>query len=550
MTEDLHNDIDDLFRSGLEGKEDTPSPGVWSAIEKALPPAPAPLPPASSAPPAVGGSTSTIIFKGLIGAAVVAIIGTATYLFSSNKNEANTSAGNQPTTENAAIKVPVNTDQPVSATYHQERKPSASDETQAADNEVASRATLRPEFDHEARPSANPENQTALKSQETRAFTENLSVKSGNKQESGRSVSSIDITNALTIRNSVPILKAAKTANPRRGVDLVPSKRNSETAILQSSLPSANNTANSSLSEWKVAHTNALIERKGNTLSSSISTPTTIPYSVIPFLGRISSTETSGPADKSEAAKLKRNNWTSRIYLIPGVSLNMTTMHVEENKSFGPRIGREHIEFKETEQTKTTVSPGIMAGFAISPRISVQTGISEYRNNIDVSPKQIKAVRDRDGKVRYRLDCSSGSYFLDPKAGTAPTVGDSLRISSSEIRMRYVTIPMSVRVNFGNDKVKIFATAGTDFNVLAGKQTSTSLSPASGEKVNPVRTEGTRKQYLNGTVGAGIEIKAGKRLGIMLMPQYRFPMGNMNEDGPVLTYPKTFSVTSGIRIGF
>jgi hypothetical protein len=27
-------------------------------------------------------------------------------------------------------------------------------------------------------------------------------------------------------------------------------------------------------------------------------------------------------------------------------------------------------------------------------------------------------------------------------------------------------------------------------------------------------------------------------------------MGNMNEDGPVLTYPKTFSVTSGIRIGF
>jgi hypothetical protein len=116
--------------------------------------------------------------------------------------------------------------------------------------------------------------------------------------------------------------------------------------------------------------------------------------------------------------------------------------------------------------------------------------------------------------------------------------------------MRYVTVPLSVRVNFGNDNVKIFATAGTDINILAGKQTSTSLSPASSEKINPVRTEGTRKQYLNGTIGAGVEIKAGKRLGILLMPQYRFPMGNMNEDGPVLTYPKTFSVTSGVRIGF
>lgn len=247
---------------------------------------------------------------------------------------------------------------------------------------------------------------------------------------------------------------------------------------------------------------------------------------------------------------MKRNEWRSKIYLTPIMSLNMTTMEVEENESFGPRIGREHLEFRETEDTRTTLSPGIIAGYALTPRISVQTGISELKNNISVSPKQIRAVRDRDGKVRYRMDCSSGSYFLDPKAGTSPAVGDSLKIASSEIKMRYLSIPLSVRVNVGNDKVKLFATAGTDINILAGKQTRTSLSASSSDKVSPIRTEGTRKQYLTGSLGAGVEIKAGKRLGIMLMPQYRFPLGNMNEEGPVLTYPKTFSVTSGVRIRF
>ena len=89
MTEDLHNDIDDLFRSGLEGKEDTPSPDVWAAIAKGLPATPpsaaAPSVPGATPPPAVGGGTSTIILKGLIGAAIVAILGTAVYFMTAKE---------------------------------------------------------------------------------------------------------------------------------------------------------------------------------------------------------------------------------------------------------------------------------------------------------------------------------------------------------------------------------------------------------------------------------------------------------------------------------
>ncbi len=547
MTEDLHNDIDDLFRSGLEGKEDMPSPGVWSAIEKALPPAPSPLPPTSATPPATGGWTSTMLFKGLIGAAVVAIIGTAAYIITSNNNEANAPKNDRPKTENTNIEAPLNKDGAVKGPQLQSTKPDGSDETKAIDAQQELESTIIPEAAKEALPSVNQKNQTTRISPEPGRSTENPSLKSEDRRESGISGSTIEKPSVSSSVIAATTGKAANATRAPKAGDVVPGTKQSGKAILQSGLPAANIQADTRIAEPKAARTTALIDRKEKVIPSFISTPAIIPYSSIPFPGGVATTGSTG---QSGSATLKRNDWKSRIYLVPLISLNMTTMDVEENRAYGPRIGREHIEFKETEQTKTTVSPGIIAGFAINPRISVQTGISEFRNNISVSPKQIRAVRDRDGKVRYRMDCSSGSYFLEPKSGSTPSVGDSLRIASSEIRMRYVTVPLSVRVNFGNDNVKIFATAGTDINILAGKQTSTSLSPASSEKINPVRTEGTRKQYLNGTIGAGVEIKAGKRLGILLMPQYRFPMGNMNEDGPVLTYPKTFSVTSGVRIGF
>jgi Outer membrane protein beta-barrel domain len=547
MTEDLHNDIDDLFRSGLEGKEDMPSPGVWSAIEKALPPAPSPLPPTSATPPTTGGWTSTMLFKGLIGAAVVAIIGTAAYIITSNNNEANAPTNDRPKTEYSNIEAPLNTDGAVKGPQLQSTKADGSDETKSIDAEDELESTIIPEAEKKALPPVNQKNQTTRISPEPGRSTENPALKSEDRRESGISGSTIENPSVSSSVIAATTGKAANATRTPKAGDVVPGTKQSGKAILQSGLTAANIQADTRIAEPKAARTTALIDRKEKVNQSSISTPAILPYSSSQFPGGVAA---AGSKGQSGSSTLKRNNWKSRIYLVPLISLNMTNMDVEENRAYGPRIGREHIEFKETEQTKSTVSPGIMAGFAIHPRISVQTGISEFKNNISVSPKQIRAVRDLDGKVRYRMDCSSGSYFLEPRSGSTPSVGDSLRIASSEIRMRYVTVPLSVRVNFGNDNVKIFATAGTDINILAGKQTSTSLSPASSEKINPVRTEGTRKQYLNGTIGAGVEIKAGKRLGILLMPQYRFPMGNMNEDGPVLTYPKTFSVTSGVRIGF
>ena len=550
MTEDLHNDIDDLFRSGLEGKEDMPSPDVWAAISKGLPSTP-PSAPAATTPtqaPAVGGGSTSIILKGLIGAALVALIGTAVYFMTGREKNAVEPEVPENKTERTEIQQPLKTSETTGIVTKEAEADNISLPPQASNNGtempdqasgITEKAEPRASVDDIPNQGPTSEKGTAAHKEALQPNADRRLIPTDPGTVKDSRLSGVTKTPVPTGNkpSSSPRISNGSFRMPAVTSDIRRAAAPVDNALVPTSLAS-----NVAPEKAEVA-----IDRRNMTSNMKVVNASRMP-STAPDIQR-----PLGPVPaiaQKGSAPLKRNDWRSRIYLTPIMSLNMTKMEVEENHAFGPRIGREHIEFRETEDTKTTLSPGLIAGFAITPRISVQSGVSELRNNISVSPKEIKAVRDRDGKIRYRMDCSSGSYYLEPKAGTTPAVGDSLRLVSSDIKMRYISIPLSVRVNVGNEKVRLFATAGADVNILANKQTSTTFAGSSSDKVSPVRSEGTRKQYLNGTLGAGVEIKAGKRLGIMLMPQYRFPLGNMNEEGPVLTYPKTFSISSGVRIGF
>jgi hypothetical protein len=577
MTEDLHNDIDDLFRSGLEGKEDTPSPDVWAAIAKGLPTPPPPVTPSPSAPAASGGWASSIIVKGIIGAVVLAIAGTVVLFVASQKDEPAEPEIPSSNTETTGKTQPSNTPEKTNSsperistdreTYLPQVEPSG---TANPSGEQSTSGTTEVTVPPVSTPDQKP---TAEKISSRKNSSANTGIpKSGvnaapGSEKATKPVSHLQETPSIVAENGTDPVKREATNAPNAGIassgkrseaPLTINRNRSETATPAAISKGGSNLAGNDLGSGCPPAAMSTVNGDAGPKSRPTIMPAAIPrglawktpsFSLPSSAVRASSGEPLAAGGKG-TAPLKRNNWTSKVFLTPLISLNMTRMDVEENREYGPRLGREHIEFRETEESRTTLSPGLLAGFAVTPSIWVQTGISELRNDISVSAKDIRAVRDRDGKIRYRLDCSSGSYYIEPKAGTNPSVGDSLRIASSEIRMRYASIPLSVRINFGSDRLLFFASAGGDMNILTGKRTSTSLTPSSSEKVNPIRSEGTRKQYVSGSLGVGVEIKAGKRLGIMLMPQYRFPLGIMNEEGPVKTYPKTFSVTSGVRIGF
>lgn len=585
MTEDLHNDIDDLFRSGLEGKEDKPSPEVWAAIAKNLPATPPP-PPAPTGSAATGGLSSAAALKGLAGAVIIGMVGAAIYFFGFRGNQDSSNIPSQTKPSNIQEK------STNALTNNNIRQLNSDAKTEFVDQPFK---TSDQQHSSNESVTVNPAT-TDPKEEKTGVDRKNISPTSLGKPGGVAEDRRENNTEAISVRNPISVTSpTADQTSDRKAETITEKNRNipdKKSGLVQMNNKMPQNRGSSSDQKNAAAEVNRTMmaqsakapSQTGNPsdLRSGLSIPVALPDKNIAGLqfqtGMLSGSNKQHPTwraslphhaslsdkfkpaptsskapegpSKQNGSGLKRNVWTSRVYIIPTYSINMTRLEVEENESFGPRGGRAHIEFKETEKTRTTASPGIITGFAFTPRISLQTGISALRNDIEISPKQIKAVRDRDGRIRYRLDCSAGSYFIDPKAGSSPSVGDSLKIASSNISMRYVSIPLAMRVNIIGDRVKLFATAGGDFNMLTDKQTSTSLSASSTEKVGQVRSEGTRKSYLNGSLGAGVEVKAGKRLSIILTPQYRFPLSNINEEGPVRTTQKTFSITSGIRFGF
>jgi hypothetical protein len=235
---------------------------------------------------------------------------------------------------------------------------------------------------------------------------------------------------------------------------------------------------------------------------------------------------------------------------MPMLLVNTTSKRIEENENFGPRNGREHREMAETESYGTNVSPGFYAAFDITPRLSVQSGFSELRHEISISPKEIKAVRDRDNNVRYRLDCSAGTFFIEPKTGTTPIVGDSIRIKGSDVKTRYASIPLHLMYRVGNGRLRVYGMAGAEINFLVGRNASTTFQNAASQRLGTVRAEGLRPTTVNAVMGAGLEAGIGKHLSLSVIPQYRTALRSANEAGPVKSYPKTFSVAAGLRVNF
>jgi hypothetical protein len=258
----------------------------------------------------------------------------------------------------------------------------------------------------------------------------------------------------------------------------------------------------------------------------------------------------TNPSGGNKAGSGINRQLLSRISLMPMLSSNTTHKKIEEDESYGPRNGREHREIEETESYGTTVSPGLYAAFDITPRISVQSGFSELRNEISISPKDIRAVRDRDNNVRYRLDCSAGTFFIDPKTGTTPSVGDSIRVKSSDVRTRYASIPLHLMYRVGTGRLSFFGMAGAEMNILVNRTATTTFQNASSLPFGTVRAEGLRPTTVNAVVGAGVEYNLGKRLSLSLIPQYRTALRSANEEGPVKSYPKTVSVAAGLRVRF
>jgi hypothetical protein len=539
MNEDLHNNIDDLFRKGLEGKEDQPSRSVWAAIEKGLDTNPLPAP----TTPGNGSWFHPVLLKGILGITLIALLGVAVHLW--EKTDADQEAVPAKIRTNAIGMGARGKVRPEEKPLTTPSIPSKHDIRMISDvmdkNETMVLTTQESEQPVWQDDRSEDENKKSLEIENNKAASKPAEIYTSHSE---KTVGESPEPETLLVGRDQRIPLRKNEAPP----DADKAKTSGITSPQNSGLVSIDR--NKSLlyfvPDAKESAGDPIRRTDGMVVSDNRDHGLHIPSAAGMPVGGNRPDIAAQPA--AAKASLRPNKLMSRFSITPVMTWNKSTLTIQENKSFGGRNGRERVEYRETEQTRTTFTPGILMAFSISPVLSIQTGVTEYRNDISVSPKDMRAVRDRDGRVRYRLDCSAGSYFIDPKRGTAPNVGDSVRIASSDIHMRYASIPFSLKATFGNGRIRYSASGGMDMNFLVKGRSTTMLQAGSGEKFGQVRSEGLRSNFIKGMIGGEVDIRIGKRTGLVVMPQYRFALKTINEHGPVKSYPKTFSLLSGLRI--
>ena len=396
---------------------------------------------------------------------------------------------------------------------------------------------------------------------------------------------SINITKkSLTIvgaKNPKVIHQVAKTNNPIAEADLeiIKPSKPKENPIAAKTIYTSNKNQNSK-NPLKETITTVSIERKENTEKHTTKTKvatfvpevfnkTSIfqmeqiesiktnrnPNGGIPEINQLPSNASTIPIVKVEntptsiVEKKTKEKTPIRFSIIPNLSLNTLNTRIVVEEDLGSR--REYLRKKiiESEATKLEVSFGIALEINLSKRISIESGINYFEKNTTIKPRTIGAERNREGKIKYRFDCSAGTYYIDPKLGTTLSIGDSTKSFSANNQLQYINTPLIARYQLVKGKINWFQTVGIGANMLVGQSFETSIDNNYTEKLKKLKTKDLKKMYFNGIVGVGIDYNISKRLSIRMAPIYRFSITPMNKNESIKTYPHSFSATAGLKIG-
>lgn len=552
MMEDLHN-IDDLFRSGLDGKEEAPEQKVWNAIEQEL-----------DKNNVISIREKYVQMRRASAILLILLLGVSIYTLRNtfNSNTAK-SSGQQLSPSNKSGK-----DQP--ATKESPEKSSKGNSLTAIDQEVKDEAV----------------NNSTDKSDKTVSSRTEITKNSSNQSVEGAKSSLVDlpekgITNNKASDNKSKGNNSLVASSGTVAVGLLPnnsktSTRNWNNKNKTTRQPDLTSTGSNRGNQRTINNAKPDKNKSGKktssdnsnllpdeTIASSEWTPASIETqslkSVPSITIKLSSENALSDAVKSNPAnnlsipvKNKSHNKLDlpAFAITPMAAINLMSNTIESNYAHGA-TGNEKLNIENTESEKLSHTFALLFDVKIAPRLSIQTGVGYMEKTTSIVPKQIPAVRASDGKIKYQFDCSAGRYYLNPMYGTWPRVGDSAYTIATANELHYITVPLALKYYFGNNKLNFFALAGADANILLGQDLTTGLYGASyyGKKSTP-QPIGLNSIYINAMLGGGVNYSINRWLGLTLSPVYKFALNPINKDMPFKAYPHSFSLAAGLRFSF
>jgi hypothetical protein len=530
MSKDLHK-IDDIFKNGLDGKEEMPSQKVWDHIEQAL-----------------DEKTSRrpfVFFSRKVAAALLIGIGSAAlfaggyYLRGVHDSKDNDRAPGIEKTMPGSGESKDRSGQQTPPTTGQVGNHITPDKLPAVANHNLPHSGTLPTPDKAAvAPAKASSTTTAATAPKDAAINNRLSEASGNTDDAksgGIAKNSISVDPPANPRISRSKDQRSET---NLGEDKTDKRaKEPDTDAKTSSIDPAQ--ADGSLTQPRVFQTAPLTT---NQLNREISAEKQLLSSTQAF-----SQNELAPATATIPVLNKKQGSLNlpRFSLTPVVALQFGSNRIRENTSYA-NSSKVKAEIDRTESQPASIAGGILADLKISRNMTLQSGLVYTSRSIHIDPKDVIAERNPDGKVRYRFDCSAGTYFIKKAQGyTRP--GDTAMTKFSTNDLNYLNIPLGLTYHFGGSSWHFFINAGAGLNLLTRQYLETGLKIGYYEE-DDTKVTNLKNSYFNGNLGAGVIWSPFRKVSFSFNPQYQFALTPMNDNMPVKALPRIFNMQAGMQI--
>lgn len=199
--------------------------------------------------------------------------------------------------------------------------------------------------------------------------------------------------------------------------------------------------------------------------------------------------------------------------------------------------------------TTYTYNAGLLTDIHFKKRFSFQTGLTLSTQYFMVNSADGVAVERPDGSIKYTISYDIGIVYLDPKFGTKPAIGTIEPIGNIKTSLKYVQIPMLLNWHFGNGKLQGFMSIGGNYTMLTRISLNSDIAQERVKQNITDKEVDLRFNYLNAIAGLGLKWNFNKRLAFVLSSQYHQSITPFLKTDLIKAYPNNLTVQSGIQVG-
>lgn len=207
------------------------------------------------------------------------------------------------------------------------------------------------------------------------------------------------------------------------------------------------------------------------------------------------------------------------------------------------------IKFREAHEP--SFSLGLLMTRQLAPRWGLQSGLVYSNSTIGMKPQKTYAFVDPTGDVAYKYITSSGYAYIKPGFGPQPAVGDSLTTAEAKHTIDHIAIPLAVKYTVPGKKISITPGAGIEANFITKANLEVDIEDPFNREIVVVRKlNGAKSFYWSFVADAEIKYKVSQKLSVNVRPVYRTAISPITKNNVVETFPHSFGIGLGVTIKF